>query len=183
MRVFPNSALDLFKSFARVIKLYTHRCFQKYPQFQLDDLGRPQTTSTRPLQLLQGCESHRQNLLIGRDSEDQVKGPLNSNCEDKTEEKNNLEEDYEEWKEDPWYRTEKNQDSEQHAQSKREDDSDTEKENASLTEITSSLKEKESSPIEEQDANQSSFIEPTIMVDANFVPSPSQRQISTLKSS
>ena len=90
-----------------------------------------------------------------------MKGPLNSNCEDKTEEENNLEEDYEKWKEDPWYHTEKNQDSEQHAQSKREEDSDTEKENASLTELTSSLKEKESSPIEEQDANQSSSIEPT----------------------
>ena len=34
-------------TFAKVIKLYTHRCFQRYPHFQLDDLDA--TDSTKPL--------------------------------------------------------------------------------------------------------------------------------------
>jgi hypothetical protein len=34
-------------TFAKVIKLYTHRCFQRYPHFQLDDLDA--AASTKPL--------------------------------------------------------------------------------------------------------------------------------------
>jgi hypothetical protein len=33
-----DKLLDGDLSFAKVIKLYTHRCFQRYPQFQLEDL-------------------------------------------------------------------------------------------------------------------------------------------------
>ncbi len=33
-----DKLLDGDLSFAKVIKLYTHRCFQRYPHFQLDDL-------------------------------------------------------------------------------------------------------------------------------------------------
>ncbi len=33
-----DKQLDGTLTFARVVKLYTHRCFQKYPHFQLDDL-------------------------------------------------------------------------------------------------------------------------------------------------
>ncbi len=33
-----DKQLDGALTFARVVKLYTHRCFQKYPHFQLDDL-------------------------------------------------------------------------------------------------------------------------------------------------
>jgi hypothetical protein len=32
-----DKQLDGTLTFARVVKLYTHRCFQKYPHFQLDD--------------------------------------------------------------------------------------------------------------------------------------------------
>jgi hypothetical protein len=33
-----DKQLDGTLTFARVVKLYTHRCFQNYPHFQLDDL-------------------------------------------------------------------------------------------------------------------------------------------------
>ncbi len=33
-----DKQLDGTLTFVRVVKLYTHRCFQKYPHFQLDDL-------------------------------------------------------------------------------------------------------------------------------------------------
>ena len=33
-----DKQLDGTLTFARLVKLYTHRCFQKYPHFQLDDL-------------------------------------------------------------------------------------------------------------------------------------------------
>ena len=71
------------------------------------------------------------------------------------------EKDYEEWKEDPWHYTEEGQESEQHPQSWREEDNEKGKERASLTELNSSLKEKETFPTKEQDANQSSSVEPT----------------------
>ncbi len=35
---YTDKQLDGVVTFARVVKLYTHRCFQKYPHFQLDDL-------------------------------------------------------------------------------------------------------------------------------------------------
>jgi hypothetical protein len=71
------------------------------------------------------------------------------------------EKDYEEWKEDPWYHQRESQDSEQHAEPKREEDGNTEEERASLTELTSNPEEKESSSTDEQDANQSSSVDPT----------------------
>ena len=61
--------------------------------------------------------------------------------ESKAEDENMSEEDYEEWKEDQWYYKEEGQDNEQHLQSK--------------------PIAKDSSLIEEQDANQSSSVEPT----------------------
>ena len=81
-----------------------------------------------------------------------------------TESENDSGEDYEGWKEDPWYHSEGSKRSEQHAEPKQEEEGDTENKRTSLTKLTSNL---EGSPNEiatkpnEQDANQSSSIEPT----------------------
>ena len=52
-------------TFAKVIKLYTHRCFQRYPHFQLDDLEAHE--STKPL-------SNNSNSSFIRPSKEKGKG-------------------------------------------------------------------------------------------------------------
>jgi hypothetical protein len=47
--VYANCTMNLLEgdlTFAKVIKLYTHRCFQRYPHFQVDDLDTTPKTVT-----------------------------------------------------------------------------------------------------------------------------------------
>jgi hypothetical protein len=50
-------------TFAKAIKLYTHRCFQRYPHFQLDDLDTP--ANTKPVS--NNSTSVRNNKGKGQD--------------------------------------------------------------------------------------------------------------------
>jgi hypothetical protein len=62
--VHANCTMNLLEgnlTFAKVIKLYTHRCFQRYPHFQVDDLDTiPKTVTNNSTHVHHNPRNHRE---------------------------------------------------------------------------------------------------------------------------